>query len=325
MIEASVPTSKIHSFSESAKPVTTPLILDTLAQLRTCDPNRLLKRARSKYFTSSIAIGLADLKTPLEKYYWNAYHCCDRLLQQGATITGKYCNSRICNVCNRIRTAKAINGYAATLKLTIPNAQFVTLTRKNVTASALSETITKMCYDFRKILNANISKKRYGKSVTMDGIRKLEITYNVLQNTFHPHFHIVTGIESAEVLRSEWLKRNEGVTEKHAQDIRPVTDETLIELFKYATKVVTKGKRSVPFPALDVIMQSLHHRRIIQPFGAIRRVSEDVDELHSDIYPELPEYELMEWCWHEHDWINCYAECLTGYAPDVEKCNGTEN
>ena len=50
--------------------------LDTLAQLTAYAPdNRLLKRARSKYFTSQIAIPLAELRSPLEKYYRNAYYC----------------------------------------------------------------------------------------------------------------------------------------------------------------------------------------------------------------------------------------------------------
>jgi len=316
--------AKIQSFSDSPKPVTPPLILDTLAQLESEPQNRLLKRARSKYVTGAIAIGLADLKTALEKYYRNAYYCNHTLVQQGDTVTGKYCNTRICNICNRIRTAKLINGYSGALQK-MENPKFVTLTRTNVTAALLPVTLDEMCNTFRAILKINsLHKQRYGKSVTHNGIRKIEITYNVTANTFHPHFHIVTDGASAEVLRSEWLERNAGVTDIQGQNIRPVDKNTLVELFKYSTKIVTQGKQSMPFEAIDVIMRSLYRRRVVQPYGAIRRVSEDVDELRSDSYPELPEYELMQWVWEHQDWVNLYGECLTGYSPDVEKCNGTQ-
>lgn len=300
------------------KPTPSPLILDTLAQLTPYSGSRLLKRARSKYLTSSIAIGLADMKTPLEKYYWNAWHCNCTLLQQGDTVTGKYCNTRICYTCNRIRTAKMIHGYVPAI-CSMLEPRFVTLTRLSVTGDALSGTLTDMCTTFRRTLKLNCKRKRYGNSTIQNGIRKTEVTYNAKCDTYHPHFHIICdGQLAAEQLVASWMALNPGVTDIKAQNIRPVDELSLMELFKYSTKIVTAGKRSVPLPALDIIMRSLYGRRMIQPYGAIRRVSEEVDELRSDSYPELPEYELMEWTWHEHDWINRYAECLTGFIPESE-------
>lgn len=294
-----------------------PLILDTLAQLAQKGPSRLLLRARSKYLTGSLAIGLAELHSPLEKYYRNAFYCNHTLVQVGETVTGKYCNSRICYVCNRIRTAKLINGYATQLKA-MRDARFVTLTRTNVSGDILRDTVSGMLDTVRRIL------RRYNNrgKVTHNGIRKIEITHNTVTDTFHPHFHFVCdGLAVAEQLVADWLELNPGITDIKAQDIRPVDENSLLELFKYSTKLVVKrdGRHELHLQAVDVITRALYGRRIIQPYGRIRRVSEDVDDLRSDSYPELPEYDLMEWCWHEHDWIGEGGECLTGFTPYVDK------
>ena len=93
--------------------------LDTLAQL---PPNKygndetLRKRARSKHYTQSIVIPLLHLKSPLHKYYQSAFYCNTELQQSGVTLKGKYCNTRCCNVCNRIRTAKLMKGYLNQMK-----------------------------------------------------------------------------------------------------------------------------------------------------------------------------------------------------------------
>ena len=109
----------------------TPL-LDTLAQLSTKVLQRpltkgsdeqkssakltLQKRAKSKAFTQSYLFDLIDLKSNLNKSYWQTYHCAKVVLQEGDKITSRYCNQRWCLTCNRIRTAKMINGYKGELE-----------------------------------------------------------------------------------------------------------------------------------------------------------------------------------------------------------------
>ena len=92
-----------------------PVLLDTLAQLRTETPSKppvtLVKRAKAKFLTNGLSFPLIDLNSPLKKSYWLTWHCTSVLLQEGQKITSRYCNNRWCIVCNRIRTAKLINGY----------------------------------------------------------------------------------------------------------------------------------------------------------------------------------------------------------------------
>lgn len=311
------------------------LFLDTLAQLpRNEDDRRLLRRARSKYFTQKITNELARIGSPLTKYYWNAYHCNDELVQAGLVIKGKYCNTRVCNNCNRIRTAKMINGY----KLEIDNLQekqFLTLSRPSVHADALPGEIEHYYKCWRKIMrrfqDAGRVKKWsiYITPIKLAGIRKLEVTFNNDRESaglgcYHPHFHlIVAGKENARLIQAAWLEFNPGA-DIRANKYVPVVDDSMLELFKYATKVVdanTSGVGVVHIEVLDTIMRALYKRRIVQPFGAIKKeVSEDVDHLQAEIYTNIPEYESMVWQWYKQDWVNEYGELLTGHEPgEVEK------
>lgn len=301
--------------------------LDTLAQLppKSEKPHKntqkrnketLLRRARSKYFTQQIALPLAELRGDLEKYYRNAYYCNCELHQVGQKITAKYCNTRICNNCNRIRTAKMINGYRSEIEA-MQEPQFVTLTIPNVPAQTLTEALDQIRKRFRLIT------KRFQKAkMKYAGIRKLEITYNPIRNDYHPHLHcIIDGEENARYMQAVWLELWPDAL-PIAQDIRPVDNSSMNELFKYAAKVVdTKdGERpTVYIHALDVIMRALYRRRIIQPFGSIKKeVSEDVDELQAEEYDGIPYYDMMTWQWQKCDWVNEYGELLTGYTPSEE-------
>ena len=284
--------------------------LDTSAQLR----KPLLKRAKSKHFTNKLAIALAEQRNEFEQYYRNAFYCNHDLTQVGNVITGKYCKTRICNTCNRIRMANLIDGYSPVLDK-FSDLQFMTLTIPNCPGADLSQAITTMWKSFVKVIDR--LRKR---GIHPSGLRKLEITYNVKRKDYHPHYHvIVSSKEVATAMLTEWMKLNPTSSIK-AQDIRPVTAGAQKELFKYTAKVVTKinCKQVIVIDAVDTIIRALHKRRIIQPFGEIRKeVSEDIEEvfeLDAARY-DIPDYELMSWKWYGDDWVNEYGELLTGYTP----------
>jgi hypothetical protein len=155
----------------------------------------------------------------------------------------------------------------------------------------------------------------------MNGIRKLEVTYNDKAYTFHPHFHFLVDGGNGQALVDEWLKRHPKAV-RWAQDCRPADKESLQELFKYTTKVIAvkKGNFTVYVKAVDTIMRALSGRRCFQPFGDIRKISEEVvDDLKGQVYEGIPVYDFMVWEWNECDWVNDYGETLTGYvSPEVD-------
>jgi hypothetical protein len=309
--------------------------LDTLAQLPTKggkEPyngkNSLKKRARSKWYTQGIIGGLLYLDSPLHKYYQSAYYCSHVVSQRGQKFTSKYCNTRVCHICNRIRTAKMISGYLKQYQ-SLSGVYFLTLTIKNVKGSQLRSTISEMTRQFSLIIR--VLAERRGKPVS--GVRKIECTYNPITDEYHPHLHALIDRDAQEII-DMWLKRfpkpkteEEGRTyaERDWQECKPADINTLKELFKYTTKLqadkLQKGKGiQVYLNAIDTIMKALYGKRTMQPFGKIKKVNEEVEELDAQLYEDMPEYTFIEWVWEKHDWHSQELNnVLTGYQPpDIE-------
>ncbi|QMU30580.1 protein rep [Adhaeribacter radiodurans] len=165
---------------------------------RSCEYNRekLTKRARAKFFNNNIAIALANLKTSLKDKYWDTFHCSHRIIVSGTEAKSKFCKNRWCLICNRIRTAQLIQKYGLTLD-SWKEKVFLTLTVKNCTAEKLKDTLDKMHKYFTEIKD---SERKAGRNLI--GIRKLEITYNRTENTYHPHFHFVleSGLSAESII-----------------------------------------------------------------------------------------------------------------------------
>ncbi len=95
----------------------------------------LQKKARHVYFSKRLARNLSELDSPLHDQYRNTVtSCCTYGEQVGNKIKFKYCNARWCTTCNRVRTAKLINGYLPVINQ-MSDAYFVTLTDGTQTTS----------------------------------------------------------------------------------------------------------------------------------------------------------------------------------------------
>ena len=287
--------------------------LDTLAQLSPEHQDTLTKRAKSKFLSNSFVLKLVDVpNSKLTKSYWNTYHCSREIKQDGQKITAKYCNHRWCLVCNRIRTAKLINGYYKPLQ-ELKDKQFVTLTIKSMNGDSLHDAICLMNEKFRVIC-----KRLHKQEKKVTGIRKIEVTHNPIKG-FHPHYHcIIEGEEVANLLVENWLKEfPEPLTKRKAQDIKKADENSVLELFKYFTKLLpSKSKKSkklqpISATALDTIFTAMEGKRVFQPIGVKKEVSEEIDNLESKIYEEL-ESDFATWTFHAQEkqgkkvatWIN---------------------
>jgi Replication protein len=281
----------------------------------------LRKRARAKYYSSAVAKGLYSLDTDLKKSYGQtAWNCATSIEQKGEKFTSKYCNQRWCVVCNRIRTAKLIKGYEPVLSQ-FQDLQFVTLTIANVKAQFLRKAIKEMLASCRAIQKASQKKhERNPSALQLIGIRKVECTYNHIANTFHPHLHfLIQGKEAAEHLKAEWLKHYHNASEC-SQDIRPATEGSSSELFKYFSKMVTKvdGEALTLLEPLDVIFTAMRGLRTFQPIGLKKHVSEDIEALQAETI-EGAEPQTALWVWSYFDWVNLdTAEALTGHLPSEQ-------
>ena len=291
------------------------------------------KRCKAKFSQNRLIQSLIKLDSPLRGRYEQTQFCSWTLLQNGNTLTAKYCKQRWCKVCNRNRTGKLIAGYEKEI-LAMPDPQFVTLTVPNVPAEKLRETMQEMLADVRRIQDL----RRKNKQPLIKAIRKLECTYNVDSNTYHPHFHfIVHNWYQAYDLVNAWLKRHSDAIWK-GQDIKPATKP--IELFKYFAKLTSKSKTDTitikgkkiirdewHYPqALDIIFQAIDGIRIIQPMGGIKIINDDLEDVEAI---EMEAGEITEdktlWKWtrietepgkYTFDWVDIFTgEMLTEYIP----------
>lgn len=280
----------------------------------------LLKRARSKFFSKALASALYHHGGALKRQYGRTLGCSDFVEQApDGTLTAHYCGYRWCLVCNRIRIARAITRYAP-IVAGWSDAQFVTLTLPNVPGFALADTIGEMLEAFTSCKRA--IKRTHG--LQFRAIRKIEVTHNPDRNDFHPHLHvIVDGEIEARALVALWLDRVPGAVAA-AQDVRPVTDGTLLEAFKYFTEVISKGtKRRVDPASLAVIFEAMQGRRVWQPVG-FTIPSEDLTDPEAltgldavnKASSRLSERVVWRWVQEYSDWVDWETgDTLTGYSP----------
>lgn len=286
-----------------------PASLDTLGQV-TRDPEAdLLKKAKRKALTVFLSGKLIELKSQNIQAYRNMYYCNSVLQQEGQELKTSYCKNRLCAVCNAIKTANLINGYMPELaKFEAP--YFMTLTIKAVEGRFLKSAINGMQKKMRQI-NQRLTK--YDK-IKIRAIRKLECNYNLKTNTYNPHYHfVIDGLHAASNIMSLWLKLNP-LADYQAQDIRIADYDSMTELFKYCTKLVSKDGAVHP-KQLDVIYTALRNKRVIQPVGIKKEVDEDQRE--KVIYEEL-QPDTAHWIWDKqnYDWVNQETgETLTGFTP----------
>jgi hypothetical protein len=280
------------------------------------------KRARVKYLTEAMAVGLANLpSTKLTKSYWNTFYCSSILQKKGDSLTGKYCKNRWCLVCCRIRSAQLIKQYAPVLE-SWPEKHLVTLTVPNCSAADLDPTVKGMKVGFDTIRRSwAMQHRRKQRDSPLIALRKLETTNNPERDDYHPHFHLVVpDLSTGNELRAAWLTQFPSA-KWDGQDVRPANGGAAHELFKYFTKLVTtKSKeRFIRLEPLNVIFEAIAGQRTFQAFGVSKAKEELGDEESDALAEELNIDAVFEWVQDQADWIDkSSGEMLTNYKPSPQ-------
>jgi plasmid rolling circle replication initiator protein Rep len=282
----------------------------------------LYRTAVSKHFTLHKIYALVDVCDPeREKQYWKSYHCANVVIQEGTKLSTGLCRKRWCNVCQRKKTAELLNGYSSALKELHEEAPLfmVTLTAKNIKATspkALRDEIRLYNKEFSRIKD-NIRKTH---SMTLNGFKKVECTYNQNTNEYHPHLHlIIQGKAEAELIKAYWLiqmKKRYGRNKvgHKGQEVKPIgnTEKDYIEVFKYATKGSVKD--TFEASAEDLMIEALEGLQIFKPIGKLKKVKAPKEEAHEQTKADFIE-ELNEIYFYdrfERDYISASNERLIG-------------
>jgi hypothetical protein len=243
------------------------------------------------------------------KKYWKTFHCQNIIIQQGDTFKGSLCRKRWCTECSRIKTAELTNAYKQPM-LDLGALYFVTLTIPNVTANNLRKDIKRMIKAFQLIKN-NIRKTH---KIKINGIRKIEITYNETANTYHPHFHLIQdNAHASDLVLDLWLNQFPKA-KSVAQDIRKIdtnNEQSFIELFKYATKETTKEGKQYSGEVLHIIHKSIEGLRIYQSYGVVKKVKEPIEKQIEEVkFTHIPTQDEL-WKHEGIDWATANGQLMT--------------
>lgn len=276
----------------------------------------LTNKARKKYIGNGLAISLATSRFAgdMSKSYWNTYHCAETIEVKDNRSRSSYCKNRWCLTCQSIKIAHLINGYKPQLS-EMANPYFVTLTAPTVPEKYLPARIEDFETKWRQI-----AKQAQKVRKNFRGLRKAECTIRP-NGHYHYHFHIIIeGESNALYLMKRWLDLNEDARGE-GQDLRKADGQSMIELFKYFTKLTTKTqtkeRKAMPSDNLNVIFHALKGKRVYQPFGGLKKINEDY-------VPEGGELVATEgvYTWLRNDWIDyTTGELLTGYEPSERDKN----
>ena len=111
-------------------------------------------------------------------------------------INASFCTQRMCTLC-QWRKSLFIYHQFLTVAHEVANIcpgtkyVFITLTGRNVSAEKLSNEITHYLKSLRRLIRYKAFKAIKGT------FRTLEISYNPVEDTYHPHFHIIGAVQKS--------------------------------------------------------------------------------------------------------------------------------
>lgn len=244
---------------------------------------------------------------------------------QGKAEAGPYCGAKWCRVCSRIRAGVNYQRYGRELA-ELPELHFVTLTTgPRVTGTDLGATIHGMVKAWRKVYQA---LKENGHRLA--GYRKMEVTYDAANQTYHPHFHIlISGIAPALGLQRLWMKHYGQRVSQAGQHCQVVLDsnrdKAVVELMKYTNKTADH-KALMDAEALHTINVATFGRQMFCPFGLSKQAKADaMPQVEPDKVGWLPKRTIL-FAWDDKagNWVDTtdanlsFAQFIPGILEKIQ-------
>lgn len=219
---------------------------------------------------------------------------------------GFFCKQRLCSGCAwraAVRSAQCVAAIAQALADQGRIMLMVTLTVPNVSGDTLRDTIQHINKSWTRLCK----RKRY--SAWADNVRKIEITYNRVAGTYHPHMHCVVFVPkgyfgrayiSQQQLLHDWREVT-GQPEITQVDVRRCRDRgntnAILEVAKYSCKASDYAQCE---DVCDTMYAALHHTRVMTYAGECKRLRKEYDLGHLEKYEEIDtvRYTMrVVYCW----------------------------
>lgn len=234
-----------------------------------------------------------------------------------------FCRQRLCTMCNWRRSLKIFSQVSKIMDSMKNESDydylFLTLTIRNVDGPELKDAITELIKGLRKLL----MRKRIDSSI-LGSFRALEVTYNEIDGTYHPHIHVVLCVRKSYfkkeyINQKEWSdmwKKSMNLDYQpivHIEKIKGDKKAAVAEAAKYATKeedlftMDEENKKTAIDEVIFTLDDALKGRRLIGFTGIFKDYqqklklddAEDGDLIHIDddsIRPDL-QYVLETYNW----------------------------
>lgn len=223
--------------------------------------------------------------------------------QKVKLVKSNFCRERLCPLCAKRKSLKAYAEMKQSLEILENNKEgikykylFLTLTIKNCSHEDLNDTVNLLLNSFNRM----IRRKEFKNSI-QGYYRNGEITYNIEEDTFHPHIHCILAVNSNYFKSSNYITKYKW--QKLWQDCcdldyLPILDIRQIDILNNNNAVCEVTKYAVKFKSVltdtdrDVkILESLHNAmygKRLTTYGGIfkearKKIKEQSIKIDSDV------------------------------------------
>lgn len=212
-------------------------------------------------------------------------------------LHANFCKARLCPICSWNRSRKIFGQLKTVLHLAVRRRPirflFLTLTARNVPPYELSAQIDRLFQAWHRF-----SRRKWFLTIIVGWFRVLEITYNLQQGTYHPHFHILLAVipsyfSTRYVRQDLWVYYwQEALRVDYIPivDIRAVRRTTrgqalegvAAEAGKYAVKpadYLIPGRPEETDRIVAALDPALKGRRLVTYGGELRKIYREVREI----------------------------------------------
>lgn len=244
-----------------------------------------------------------------------------------------FCKVRLCPMCAWRRSLKIFGQVSKVMDQATKNKEyrfiFLTLTCRNVDGEELSSQIDILFKSYHKLM-----RRKAVKSAVKGWFRALEVTHNLEQDTYHPHFHVVLAVNKSYfkdvktyINQDQWTqlwKESMKIDYTPIVDVRAFktgtnkrTSKSVAEAAKYAVKdgdfIIKDDDGTVNEELTDsavwILDGALANRRLVAFGGELKDIhkalnlddAEDGDLINTDNDEELREdldYVIERYQWH---------------------------
>lgn len=206
----------------------------------------------------------------------------------------RFCRVRLCPICQWRRSLKTFGQMSQVLDLATADGYqfiFLTLTMQNCDGEALSDELTHILLSYNRLM-----KYKDVRAICKGFYRGLEVTHNIISDTYHPHIHAIIAVKSTYFRGAYYISQEKwtALWQRALQEsYTPIVDvrkckggaKAIAEACKYAVKpsdILNMDDWDMTVDTLRILDKALENRRFVGLGGILK-------DLHKSLHLDDPE------------------------------------